>query len=129
MPKISAAILTLFALVTVFMSGSVIFDLFGIREKEGNYVLFIVISNFICGVLYLMAAYGLFVGKKWTTRLLFAATAILLLGFAGLLWHINTGGIYEQQTIKAMLFRISLTILFTGIAWRYISKENIVTNK
>ena len=127
--KISAIILTLFALITLFMSGSVIFDLFGIREKEGNYVLFIVISNFICGFLYLMAAYGLFVGKKWTTRLLLASTAILLLGFAGLLWHINTGGIYEQQTIKAMLFRISVTILFTGIAWRYISKENIVTNK
>ncbi len=124
-PKISAIILTLFALITVFMSGSVIFDLFGIREKEGHYVLFIVISNFICGFFYLMAAYGLFVRKKWTTHLLLVSTAILLLSFAGLLWHINTGGIYEQQTIKAMLFRISITILFTGISWRYISKENI----
>ena len=45
--KISAIILTLFALITLFMSSSVIFDLFGIREKEGNYVLFIVITNFI----------------------------------------------------------------------------------
>ena len=124
--KISAIILTLFALITLFMSGSVIFDLFGIREKEGNYVLFIVIANFICGFLYLIAAYGLFAGKKWTTRLLLVSTAILLLSFAGLLWHINTGGIYEQQTIKAMLFRISLTILFTGISWHYISKENII---
>lgn len=127
--KISAIILMLFALITVFMSGSVIFDLFGIREKEGNYVLFIVIANFICGFLYLIAAYGLFAGKKWTTRLLLASTAILLLGFAGLLWHINIGGVYEQQTIKAMLFRISLTILFTGISWRFISKENINQNK
>lgn len=121
--KLSASILTLFALITVFMSGSVIFDLFGIREKEGNYVLFIVIANFICGLLYLPAAYGLLVREKWTTYILLASTVILLFGFAGLLWHINTGGIYEQQTIKAMLFRISVTILFTILSWRYISLE------
>jgi hypothetical protein len=47
--KVSAILLTLFALITVFMSGSVIFDLFGIRAKEGNYMLFIVVSNFISG--------------------------------------------------------------------------------
>ncbi len=102
--KMSAIILTAFALITVFMSGSVIFDLFGIRAKEGNYVLFIVVSNFICGFLYLISAYGMFFQKKWTTRLLVLVTTILLLSFAGLLWHINGGGIYEQQTIKAMLF-------------------------
>jgi len=121
--KIAAIILTLFALITLFMSGSVIFDLFGIRAKEGNYILFVVVSNFIAGFLYLFSAYGLSFQKKWTTRLMLAATAILLLSFAGLLWHINSGGIYEQQTIKAMLFRIGTTILFAGISWRFISKE------
>jgi hypothetical protein len=47
--KAAAVIITLFALITLFMSTSVIFDLFGIRAKEGNYVLFVVISNFIAG--------------------------------------------------------------------------------
>ncbi len=121
--KISAILLTLFALITVFMSGSVIFDLFGIRAKEGNYVLFIVVSNFISGFLYLISAYGMFFQKKWTTRLLVFITTILLLSFAGLLWHINGGGIYEQQTIKAMLFRIGITILFTGISWRFMTTD------
>ncbi len=121
--NISAILLTLFALITVFMSGSVIFDLFGIRAKEGNYVLFIVVSNFICGFLYLISAYGLFFQKKWTTRLLVFITTILLLSFAGLLWHINGGGVYEQQTIKAMLFRIGITILFSGISWRFMTTD------
>jgi ABC-type Na+ efflux pump permease subunit len=121
--KISAILLTLFALITVFMSGSVIFDLFGIRAKEGNYVLFIVVSNFISGFLYLISAYGMFFQKKWATRLLVFITTILLLSFAGLLWHINGGGIYEQQTIKAMLFRIGITILFTGISWRFMTTD------
>jgi hypothetical protein len=99
------------------MSGSVIFDLFGIRAKEGNYVLFIVVSNFIAGFLYLFSAYGMFFQKNWTTSLLIFIAAILLLSFAGLLWHINGGGVYEQQTIKAMLFRIGITILFAGLSW------------
>jgi hypothetical protein len=45
------------------MSGSVIFDLFGIREKEGNYVLFIVLANFIAGFFYLLSAYGMLTAK------------------------------------------------------------------
>lgn len=121
--KISAILLTLFALITVFMSGSVIFDLFGIREKEGNYVLFIVIANFISGFIYLIAAYGLFFGRTWTTRLLVFATSILTISFVGLIWHISSGGIYEQQTLKAMLFRIAITALFAGLSWRFTSAE------
>jgi hypothetical protein len=35
-------LLTGFGLLTLFLSTSVIFDLFGIRAKEGNYVLFVV---------------------------------------------------------------------------------------
>lgn len=121
--KISAILLTLFALITVFMSGSVIFDLFGIREKEGNYVLFIVIANFISGFIYLIAAYGLFFGRTWTTRLLVFATSILTISFVGLIWHISSGGIYEQQTVKAMLFRIAITAVFVGLSWRFTSDE------
>lgn len=122
--KISSIVLALFALITLFMSGSVIFDLFGIREKEGNYVLFVVISNFIAGFLYLSAVYGLLTQKKWTTSVLLFTTIILTASFIGLLIHAYTGGLYEQKTIKAMLFRISITGLYTIISWFYISKNN-----
>ena len=121
--KISAIVLTLFALLTLFMSGSVIFDLFGIREKEGNYVLFIVVTNFVAGLLYLLSAYGMFTSKPWTFRLLFMITGMLIIAFLGLMIHVNQGGIYEAQTIKAMIFRISLTAFITEITWKYISKN------
>ncbi|HNP07315.1 MAG TPA: hypothetical protein PKN99_06795 [Cyclobacteriaceae bacterium] len=121
--KPAAIILTLFALLTLFMSGSVIFDLFGIREKEGDYVLFVVITNFVAGFLYLLGAYGLFNSKAWTTRLLSIVTGILFAGFLGLLFHINSGEAYETQTIKAMIFRIVFTALFAFLAWLYISKK------
>lgn len=121
--KTSGVVITLFALVTLFMSASVIFDLFGIREKEGDFVLFVVIANFIAGFLYLLASYGLFTEKKWTTRLLILITAILAIAFIALLIHVNAGGTYEQKTIKAMIFRISITAVFAGISWFFISKK------
>lgn len=123
MIRIAAIVLALFALVTLFMSSSVIFDLFNIRAKEGNYVLFVVISNFICGFIYLVSAYGLFFQKKWATQWLLVSVGILILSFTGLLWQINTGGLYEQKTVKAMLFRIALTTSFTWLSWRYVSQK------
>lgn len=123
--RVSAVIITLFALITLFMSSSVIFDLFGIREKEGNYVLFIVVSNFIASLLYLFSAYGLFTHRSWTTKLLFGVTVMLVLSFIALLIHANSGGIYEQKTIKAMISRIAITGIFTGISWYFITKKTI----
>lgn len=121
--KIAAVIIALFALITLFMSTSVLFDLFGIREKEGNYVLFVVVSNFIAGFLYLFAAYGLFTQKIWATKLLLITTLILVLSFAGLLIHVNAGGIYEEKTIKAMLSRIAITGVLAGLSWLFINKK------
>lgn len=123
--KSATVIITLFALITLFMSTSVIFDLFGIRAKEGNYVLFVVVSNFIAGFLYLFSAYGLFTEKVWATKLLLITTTILIVSFIGLLIHANTGGIYEQKTIKAMLSRIVITAAFTGISWFFITKKRL----
>ena len=119
----SAVILTAFGLITLFLSTSVIFDLFGIRAKEGNYVLFVVWSNFISSILYLFAAYGFIKNKKWTATLLGISTLILIGAFIGLKSHINSGGIYETKTIGAMIFRISVTLVFATLAYLTITKK------
>ncbi|WP_317900042.1 hypothetical protein [Aurantibacillus circumpalustris] len=127
LPYLLAIILTGFALLTLFLSASVIFDLFGIRAKEGNYVLFVVWSNFISSILYLFAAFGFFKGKKWTAKLLGISTFILIAAFVGLKIHVNSGGMYETKTISAMIFRISVTLVFTIIA--YFTTTKTTTNK
>ena len=109
--------LAAFGLITLYLSSSVIFDLFGVRMKEGNYVLFVVWANLICSLLYLAAAWGFIQIKKWTVLPLGISTVILLFAFAGLLFHINTGGIYETKTIGAMIFRIILTTGFAITAY------------
>jgi hypothetical protein len=122
-PYILAALLAGFGLLTFFLSTSVIFDLFGIRAKEGNYVLFVVWSNFISSIIYFFAAYGYVKGSKWTAALLGISTLILVSAFVGLLFHANSGGIYEAKTIKAMVFRISVTLVFAIIAQFTITKK------
>ena len=120
--KIAAWALIFFGLATIFAGGSVILDLFGMREKEGNFVFFVVWANVITGFLYLVASYGFFKRKAWTSAVLSAATWILIAAFAGLLIHIQTGGIYENKTIVAMIFRTSLTIGILLIA-RKMNKQ------
>jgi len=126
---IIASILTAFALLTLFLSTSVIFDLFGIREKEGNYVLFIVQANFVSSILYLFSAFGFIKDKKWTTILLAISSIILAAAFIGLNFHINSGGIYEHKTFNAMIFRTALTVVFTLTAYFTITKNKSLTNK
>lgn len=121
---ISGFIIGLFGIVTLFMSTAVIFGLFDIREKEGNYVLFVVVANFICAFLYMAAAYGFFTKKRWTTMVLNFSVAILVIAFIGLGIHIYSGGIYEEKTVYAMMFRTFVTIGFLLISLKFISKEN-----
>ncbi|WP_417882671.1 hypothetical protein [Xanthomarina gelatinilytica] len=120
---LSAIILLIFALLTLFMSSSVIFDWFNIRAKEGNYVLSIVWINFICSFLYLLAVYGFVKSKTWTFYVLLSALVILILGFVVLLFHIKNGGIYEAKTITAMLFRMMFTLTFSIIAYFKLNKS------
>ena len=84
-------LLAAFGLLTLFLSGSVIFDLFGIRAREGNYVLFIVWANFIASFIYLFSAYGFVKSKAWTTSILSIASVILLVAFLGLIIWVYKG--------------------------------------
>ncbi len=127
-PYLLATILGAFGLLTLFLSTSVIFDLFGIRAKEGNYVLFVVWANFISSLLYLFAAYGFVKAKKWTVKILGISASFLTVAFIGLIFHINSGGIYETKTIGAMIFRISVTLAFTAIAYFSFSVKNKKSN-
>lgn len=124
--KISGVPLAAFGLISLFMTTSVIFDLFGIRAKEGNYVPFIVYTNFFCSFIYLFAAYGFFVKNKYAPGSLFIASVVLILAYAGLVLHINGGGKYETKTVTAMLSRIGITILYAGIAWYYITRTKLL---
>lgn len=118
----SAFVLIGFGLLTLFLSTSVIFDLFDIRAKEGDYVLFVVVSNFIASLFYLFSAYGFIKNKRWTQVLLGIASIVLIISFVSLKIYVSDGGVYEEKTVSAMIFRIILTVALTLIAYFTIKK-------
>ena len=120
---IAAFILTAFALLTLYLSSSLIFDLNGVRAEEGDYVLIVVWANFICSILYLFSAYGFMKAKKQTILYLGVAILVLLSAFILFGIHIYTGGIYMTKTIGAMIFRILVTVIFGAVAYYTINKE------
>lgn len=107
---IIALVLFLFAAVTLFMSSAVLFDWFGIRAKQGNFVPFIVKTNLTAGVLYLLVLYGFLKSEKWAFWVMLTVALILFYAFGLFYIHIHTGGLYENKTIAAMIFRILLTL-------------------
>jgi|LGOV01.1.fsa_nt_gb hypothetical protein len=122
-------LLAIFGLVTLYLSGSVIFDLFEMRAKQGDYVMPVIYANFIASLLYLVVAYGFFKQKKWTTKLLGLAVLVLVIGGIGLFFYINSGGIYEAKTPKAMVFRISITLIFLFFSYFKLTKiQKVVVN-
>jgi hypothetical protein len=116
--------LSTFAVLTLYLSSSVIFDWFGVREKEGNYVLLVIWANFICSFLYLLSIYGIIKLRAWATKPLIGAFTILVLTGIFFYVYIQSGGIYETKTIGALFFRTLLTLIFmfftylTTIKWK-----------
>ncbi|WP_069661000.1 hypothetical protein [Arcticibacter eurypsychrophilus] len=123
--KVSAIFIAHIGLLTLFLTTSILFDLFGIRAYEGNYIAFVVWANFACGFIYLFAAYGFIMKRKWTAAILGLSALILIVAFIGLYLHINSGGRYETKTISAMLFRITVTLVFAILAYFTITKKKI----
>lgn len=115
---IAGAVAAGFGLITIFAGGSVILDLFGMRERQGNYVDFVVWTNVICGFLYLISSYGFFTKKKWTSSVLKLALAVLIGAFLGLLIWAISDKVYETKTIVAMTFRTLVTLALFFVARR-----------
>ena len=111
-----ALVIIAFGALTLFLSASVLLDLFGIRERESPYVPAVVVANLIASLLYLPAGAGLLLKRRWTARLLAMAVVVLLVGAVFLALHIAAGGEYRTATIGALTFRTLLTSAFYLLA-------------
>ncbi|HIP49449.1 MAG TPA: hypothetical protein EYG92_10865 [Lutibacter sp.] len=123
-------LLATFGLLTLYLSGSVIFDLFEMRAKQGDFVMPVIWANFVASLLYLVAAFGFFKQRKWTSKILIFAVAVLIIGAVGLYLHIDSGGVYMQKTIKAIGLRMGVTLVFLAFSYFKITKKkkDIITN-
>lgn len=122
----TSGLLIVFGVLSLFLTLSVILDLFGIRAKEGNYVPFIVYTNLVCGILYVIAAFQNWYGHKMGFYLLSLATIVLIVAYIALLIYIANGGIHEAKTPNAMLFRIIFTAALASLSY-YINLQRFNT--
>ena len=113
-----AAVLIAFGALTLFLSGSVILDLFDMRAKEGNYVDFVVWANFLASLLYIASAFGLLTRRNWSATPLLIALSMLIVTAVGFAIHVSGGGLHEQRTIGALAFRTGLTAVFLFVEYR-----------
>jgi hypothetical protein len=124
--RFSAAIMLVFGMATMFVSVAFMFNLFQIRRPEDHYVFFILFISFLCSFIYLFAAYGFYKEDRRTVIALFIAAVILILAFMGLLVYIMMGGLYEIITIRSLILRTFITIVFTAVSWNYLVKQELV---
>ena len=118
-----AAVLIAFGALTLFLSGSVILDLFDMRAKEGNYVDFVVWANFLASLLYIASAFGLLTRRNWSATPLLIALSMLIVTAVGFAIHVSGGGLHEQRTIGALAFRTGLTAVCLFAEYRLRAKQ------
>lgn len=121
---ITVVFLFAFGGLTVFLTSSVLLDLFGIRQKEGNFVPFIVWINLVSGIAFIVSAIGIIKNAKWTFPLLLINVVLLVVGIVALYFHIQAGGLYKMETVKGMAFRVIVTSLATYAAYYLINKQS-----
>lgn len=57
--------------------------------------------------------------------MLITALIILIIAFIALQFYIYNGGVHEEKTIKAMIFRMLVTLSFSLVAFFYIKKDGL----
>jgi len=123
LPYLLGILLAAFALLTLYLSGSILFDLFDMRTKQGDFVWVVIWGNFIAALLYLIAVYGFFTQRKIAYKALAIALVVIVLAGVGLFFHIHSGGSYMTKTPKALVFRFVVTGLFFWGAKKLFSNK------
>ena len=109
--RVAAVVAVLFGAATVASGGNVLFG--SGAAAAGSYVPFVVWFNFLAGFAYVAAGIGLWLYRRWATRLALALAVLTAAVFAAFGWHVAAGGAFEARTVAAMTLR---TLVWTGIA-------------
>lgn len=119
---ITITIVTAFGLLTLFLTSSILLNLFGMQQKKVNYTPFVIWVNLFCSLGYLTAAYGIIKSKKWAFKILATIAVVLLVTLISFILYMD-GNIYREDTTGALVFRTIITILITMATYSIINKK------
>jgi hypothetical protein len=112
--RAAAVIAGLFGAATIFSGASVLFGQGA--ASAGDYVPFIVWFNFLGGFFYVVAALGLWLGRRWAAPLAAALAILTVLAFTALGGYIAAGAPFEMRTVAAMTLRTFMWIAISILA-------------
>lgn len=109
-----------FGALTIVSGGRVLFGDGDTRAAAGDVVAFVLQFNTAAGFAYVLAAAGLFLGRRWAARLALLIALSTTAVFAAFGWHAVTGGAFESRTVGAMALRSVFWILLAIGAHRVL---------
>ncbi len=127
----------LFGIMTLKSGGATLFIDGATREASGNFVPFVVWSNFLMGFTYIIAGIGIWLNQNWTKVLTIGIVTVTVLTFIVFGIHIWMDGVFEIKTVKVMTIRslfwifVSLSIMRTtkSILMNVSKKDNLLITK
>lgn len=120
---LAAAAAAVFGFATIMAGGRVLFGGPSAREAAGAYVDFVVAFNFGAGFAYVVAAAGLALRRRWSTRLAVAIAGATALVFAALAVHVAAGGAFERRTVAAMTIRCVFWLVLAAAGTRLLGRR------
>lgn len=116
-----------FGALTLKEGGGVLFGPEATRAAAGDYVPFVLWSNFLLGFAYVAAGPGLWLRRRWGLRLAALILAITLATFVAFAVHIALGGAHETRTLVAMSLRTlvwGFILLAARVLMRTVSRPS-----
>lgn len=104
----------IFGIITLYSGGSVLFGPQEARDSAGAYIPFVVWFNFLAGGVYIVAAAGLWLRKRWGILLAIAISASTVFVAVVFAYTIMQGADFEMRTVGAMAIRASV---WAGLAF------------
>lgn len=112
--NIAAVVAVIFGLLTVISGGRALFG----DVDMGAVVSFVLWFNFVAGFAYFIAGIGLWRGESWAPMLSLIIAIATTAVFIAFLWHVGSGGAWEERTIGAMILRAGIWVVIAGLALR-----------
>lgn len=109
-----------FGALTIKEGGDVLFGPDTARAAAGDYVPFVLWSNFLLGFVHVATGLGLWLRRRWGALLAALIVAVTLATFAAFAIHIALGGGYEARTLVAMSIRTLVWVFIYLAAHRLL---------
>ena len=113
----AALIAVVFGIVTIFVGGKTLISTEE-RAAAGSIVPFVLWFNFIAGLAYVIAGFGLFMWKRWAGQLSAAIAIGTVVVFIAFGIYVLMGGAFEARTVGAMIIRSAIWIVIAAFACR-----------